>query len=126
MLINSTHPVSRDLELHPRVQRPGLEAHSVGMRVGPEVVLGGVEGVRLEGEALAVADTHGLQKQRTLLEQVAAPAHRPHAVMEASDDARIHVGSCKTQIHSVIFRVNNGPALAEVWHPQIGRFYKSE
>lgn len=94
--MNSTHPISRDLELHPGMQRAGLEPHSVGVRVRPEVVVGGVEGIGLEGEALAVADANRPQQQGALLEQTAPPAHRAHAVVETGNDAGIHVGSWET------------------------------
>lgn len=61
------------------------------MRIGPEVVLWGIEGVRFEGDALGVAHSNGLEEHTPTFEQVAAAASWSHAVVETRNDARINV-----------------------------------
>lgn len=63
------------------------------MRVRPEVVLRRVEGVRLEGDAFAVANTERLKQHAAAFEEMATGTRRANAVVETGNDARIDVGT---------------------------------
>lgn len=93
-----TYAISKNGELHPRVDSSRLHTQTFSVRVRPEVVLRSIEGVRLERDAFAIAHADGLQQHTAPFEQIAAGTSRTDAVMETGNDARVDIGTWNAQI----------------------------
>lgn len=88
-----SYPISSYREFHAGCDGAGLHANALWVRVRPEVVLRGVQCIRLESETLPVTHSNRLKQQAAAFEQMTSAAGRPHAVMEAGNDTRVNEGS---------------------------------
>lgn len=88
----TTYPISCDREFHSWMNGTSFHTKTLGMRIGPEIVLRFVESVWFEGDALSVAHANRLQQHAATLEQMPAAAGGAHAIVETRNDAGINVG----------------------------------
>jgi len=70
------------------------ERKTVGVAVGPEVVVVEVERVAGKGDPLAVAKADGLQSQGSPVEEVALRSNVAHSVAESGLDFGVNVNTC--------------------------------
>lgn len=75
------------------MHRPDLQTQTVGVVVGPEVVVGVDQRVGFEGQPLGVTHADAEEAQGAAPEQVLFSVVRPDLVVEAGDDAGINVSS---------------------------------
>lgn len=67
---------------------------TVGVAVGPEVIVVEIVGISLKGDALGEAQADGLQDQRLPVKEVLVASQPPHPVTEARHDSWVNVHTC--------------------------------
>lgn len=84
-------PIRINDKLHSLVDGLRFQSQSVRMIVGPQIVVGLEQRVRLEGETFRIAHSNADQFEGTAAEQWVFPVVRADFVVEAGDHARVHV-----------------------------------